>query len=141
MPLKMRGMFIVLFALAVFGADIFAQAVSPAQKEEAISVANIEYKSGGLRDPFSVTSEEKEEEETKVVQQAAAKPLPPLIVQGIIWGGNLPQAIINNTVLRVGDTIAEVKIVRIDKEGVEVFYSGRSYLLSSPAGNTESKGR
>jgi Tfp pilus assembly protein PilP len=144
MPLKMQRIFVILAMLAVFAANIFAQVNSSAQKEEVIRVAAVEYKSDSLRDPFMVPGEEEEKEEKvqAAQEQAAAKPLPSLTVQGIIWGSNIPQAIINNTVVRVGDSIAEVKIVRIDKEGVEVFYSGRTYLLSSPSAlASESKGR
>jgi hypothetical protein len=55
-------------------------------------------------------------------------------VQGVIWGTELPQAIINNKVVKVGDTIEEVRILDIQKGGITVFYKSRNYTISSPAG-------
>ena len=54
-----------------------------------------------------------------------------LQVQGIVWGTEMPQAIINNTVVRVGEIIGEVEILDIRKEGVYVLYQGGQYILRS----------
>ncbi len=101
--------------------------------EEVVSVPTVEYKAGMLRDPFQGYKEEKET--AQAASEAMVKPLPALTVQGIVWGGSIPQAIINNKVLKEGDLIGEVKITKINKEGIEVFYTGRPYLISSPANN------
>jgi len=64
------------------------------------------------------------------------------IVQGIIWGGQLPQAIINKRVLTIGDVIEESKIEKIDKSGVTLSYKTQIFKLSSPASgqmNSEAK--
>ncbi|HTY45082.1 MAG TPA: hypothetical protein VMD52_03710 [Patescibacteria group bacterium] len=58
-------------------------------------------------------------------------PSVPLVVEGIVWESKIPQAIINNRIFNVGDTIEGAKIVEINKKGVTVFYKNRSYLLPS----------
>ncbi|MDP3731523.1 MAG: hypothetical protein Q8R31_00630 [Candidatus Omnitrophota bacterium] len=88
----------------------------------------IEYKSEGLRDPFQ---EEKIEIKEAPGEKTEAKPLPSLQIQGIVWGGIFPQAIINNKVTRTGDTIEGVQIKGIDKDGVTVFFENRQYIFST----------
>jgi len=87
----------------------------------------IEYKSEDLRDPFQ---EEKIEIKEEPEVQIETKPLPSLQIQGIVWGGGFPQAIINNKVVKVGDTIEGVRITDINKSGVTVFFGNRQYNLS-----------
>ena len=87
----------------------------------------IEYKSEELRDPFQ---EEEIEIEEQPQVQIETKPLPSLQIQGIVWGGGFPQAIINNKVMRVGDTIEGVRITDINKNGVTVFFENQKYTLS-----------
>ena len=108
-----------------------AQAKSPEQAPEIIVRPDIEYASENLRDPFRGFIEErvtavKEEEKAEI-------PLPSLNVQGIIWGGKFPQAIINHRVVKVEDTIEGARIIDINKDGVTVFFNNRKYNLSSPA--------
>jgi len=57
-------------------------------------------------------------------------PLPALSIEGLIWNTRIPQAIINGKVVRVGDVIEDVKILKIDKEGIEVEYQGESAFIS-----------
>jgi len=90
--------------------------------DESQGVNKIEYKSEDLRDPF-------EKEQPK--GQIETNLLPSLQVQGIVWGGSFPQAIINNKVLRVGDTIEGVRITNITKDSVTVFFGNRQYNLST----------
>ncbi len=101
-----------------------AETTAPEGYQEA---NKIEYKSEGLRDPFQ---EEKIEIKEQPQVQIETKPLTGFQVQGIIWGGSFPQAIINNKVVRVGDTIEEVRITDINKSGVTVFSGNRQYNLS-----------
>jgi len=101
------------------------EAMAPAGLQAA---SKVEYKSEDARDPFE---EEKTEDKGQSKQQAEAKPLPNLQIQGIVWGGGLPQAIINNKVMRVGDTIEGVQITDINKKGVTVFFDSRRYTLST----------
>lgn len=59
--------------------------------------------------------------------------LPPLDLKGLVWGTDTPQAIINGKVLKIGDTIDEVKIVTIDKTGVGVLFQGKTAKVASPS--------
>jgi len=83
----------------------------------------IEYKAEGLKDPF-------QEEEIEAPVPERKRALPSLTIQGIVWGGSFPQAIINNKVVRAGDTIEGVEITDINKNGVTVFFENQKYTLS-----------
>jgi len=96
---------------------------------EVIARPTVEYRAENLRDPFKEPRQDKDREDG-----GSQAKLPDLQVQGIIWGTDIPQAIINNKVVKVGDTIAGgVRIVEINKDGVSVFFKNRNYNLSSPA--------
>jgi len=101
-------------------------------KAEEIVRPIVTYSGAGLKDPFApAVVKEKKEQETEA--RVEVKPLPELKVQGLLWGGIFPQAIINNKVVRVGDTLGEVKITAITKEGVTVLFANMEHKLSSPA--------
>lgn len=59
--------------------------------------------------------------------------LPPFVINGLVWGTAVPQAIINGKVLKIGDTIEEVRIVTIDKTGVGVLFEGKPVKVASPS--------
>ncbi|MCX5711018.1 MAG: hypothetical protein NT060_03535 [Candidatus Omnitrophica bacterium] len=100
-----------------------------AREQDLIARPRVEYEAGSLRDPFTgVMARESISTDTSVVEAAP----PDLTVQGIIWGGRFPQAIINNKVLGVGDSIKEARITSIGKEGVTLLYGGKSFTLNSP---------
>ncbi len=61
------------------------------------------------------------------------RPLPPLQVAGITWGGIFPMAIINGRVLREGDTIQGAKIIKIAEDGIIVLFDSRQHTLSAPS--------
>ena len=102
-----------------------AETTAPEGSQEA---NKIEYTSEGLRDPFQKEKIERKEQPQQPMQ---ISPLPALQIQGIVWGGSLPQAIINNKVVRVGDTMGGVRIIDINKSGVSVFFENREYNLST----------
>src|SRR5262245_62000341 len=58
---------------------------------------------------------------------------PHLSVQGVIWGGPKPQAIINDLLYGMNDVVKGARIVSIDDEGVTVDYEGETfhYTISS----------
>jgi type II secretory pathway component PulC len=100
------------------------------KKYETITRPKVEYKASGSRDPFTGIAIE---ENIKDIVSDVSSPPPDLKVQGIIWGGRLPQAIINNKVLKVGDTVQNAKVINIGKDGVTVLFGGRNFTLGSPA--------
>ncbi len=100
----------------------------------------VEYSSGNLRDPFNNLFQlykEKNAQNIQVPQESAAqeRAVPSLgnfKVQGVIWGGKFPQAIINNKLLKVGDSIDGFEIVDIEKEGISLSFAGTIVNLSAP---------
>ena len=101
-----------------------------------ISRPVVEYKSGALRDPFRPLTEKKE---NKVSQEKEGKKvdliqpgsdLGNLKVQGIIWGGRFPQAIINDRVWTVGDVIEGAEILSIDEKGITLSSGGAAHNLT-----------
>lgn len=122
---------IILFFISVF---ILFGFMPTSSESEVTTRPNLEYKADGLRDPFEGYIAKKEERKVSEVptQEVSVSP-PTLTVQGIIWGGLFPQAIINNKVVKVGDTIEGAQIMDIKKEGIVVSFKNRQYNLSSPA--------
>lgn len=110
---------------------------SKAASQEVITRPTVEYNAETFKDPFLGVAEKAVPAEKVVSVEKVS--LPALTVQGIIWGTKLPQAIINNKVVKTGDTIGDVRIVGIDKEGVTVFFKGRQVTIPSPAGAPVSK--
>lgn len=62
-----------------------------------------------------------------------ATQLPPMRIQGLIWGGLHPQAIVNNTIYRVGDSIGQAKIISISRRGLTVDLQGKSVVVGTQA--------
>ena len=56
-------------------------------------------------------------------------PLPELTIEGIIWNSDLPQAIVDGSVVRIGDIIKGVEIINIEKKGIIVSYNGEKVLI------------
>lgn len=64
--------------------------------------------------------------------------LPPLEVQGIIWGERDPRAIVNNRVVGKGDFVEGVEVLEISQKGIRLFFKGKSHFLR-PGGRIEEK--
>lgn len=113
-----------------------------AQEDVANDVVNrpvVAYESGQLRDPFQTCMVKEEKKEEPVKQDASeSKPgfdVNAFKVQGLIWGGRFPQAIINNKVFIVGDSLEGAEILSIDKEGITLSYAGSEVNLTAPRQN------
>jgi hypothetical protein len=90
-----------------------------------------EYTAEKLRDPFQGVKIEGEEKAPEITASTA---LPPsLTIQGLVWGGSFPQAIINNKVFKAGDMIEGCRIIDINKGGVTIFFGGRQYNIDAPS--------
>jgi hypothetical protein len=99
----------------------------------------MEYRSDRLRDPFQrylVKEEPKELSQENVDLTKPELDIGKLNVQGIIWGGNLPQAIINNQVLTIGDLIEGAEILSIEKRGITLSFNGAVLDLAAPGQNS-----
>ena len=54
---------------------------------------------------------------------------PTLDIQGLVWNTHRPQAIINDQIFEIGDTIAQAKIIGVEKSGVKIIYQEKEFLL------------
>ncbi len=69
-------------------------------------------------------------EQTNRSQQNIRELQPPnLTIKGIIWNTNRPQAIINDRVVDVGDTLDDAKIISIEKSKINVLYKGKEFSM------------
>ena len=144
---KLKIVLMMLGMIFLFSANIFAleernidnnkedtSQRPPRNEEPVVQRPKVEYKSEGLRDPFDPLIKD-EKPVAKIDEGQPQKPLPALTVQGVIWGTKLPQAIINNKVVRTGDSLEGVDIVSIGKDGVTISFNGvESKLYTSAMG-------
>ena len=61
---------------------------------------------------------------------------PALEVEGIIWGELQPRAIVNHQVVKKGDLVEGAEVLEISREGIRIFFRGKSQLLR-PGGKVE----
>ncbi len=121
--------FISLFIYGLFACSFFAGIVL----SEVITRPEVSYTAGDLTDPFLNESAKEgifKKEEYVPVEDIKDIQVPSLVVNGLIWGGAFPQAIINNKVLKVGDTIEGARIKDINKDGVTMLFSGKKFSVS-----------
>ena len=91
-----------------------------------VDTANAEYTVGDLRDPFKSYLPKSSFSKTS---STIVKELSKLNLSGIMWGKDMPLAIINGKVYKIGDAILGIKIVEINKHGVLLKYQGESFIL------------
>lgn len=91
----------------------------------------VRYGYSGTRDPFATSFKPVAGETVTGVKTPVTRPTH-LTVRGVIWGGKIPQAIINNAVVKIGDTIEGALITDISQIGVKILYQGGEFILSSP---------
>jgi hypothetical protein len=122
--------FITLSITVFFIVRIFAD-----DPESSVLRQKVEYKAELLRDPFrSPIVKDIANAGGAKTSEVAQKKAPPLKIQGIIWGGRFNQAIINNKVVKIGDTVEGARIINIDRHRIIVFFEGEQYTLLSPTG-------
>ena len=86
--------------------------------------------------PFPKIKIEIPEPTIAVITETSVEITPPsLTINGLIWNTDNPQAIVNDQVVGVGDTIAEVTILGIQRSGIQILYSGKTFSIAM---NTES---
>lgn len=54
---------------------------------------------------------------------------PKIKVTGLIWNTDRPQAIVNDTIVEIGDQIENFEIVKINQKGIEVTFSGKTFII------------
>ncbi len=71
-------------------------------------------------------------EKKKVEEKKDVKSVPKVELQGIIWSPKMPQVIVNQKVMRVGDRIEQYQISEITREGMVLFYENNEYTITMP---------
>jgi len=102
----------------------------------------VSYTAGSLRDPFQslLLSAPKPVTPTTpgpapvAAPQPVAPTLPPVTIQGVVWGDPPPRAIIDNDVYRIGDTVGGAVITAIGRGGVTVEIGGHTMRLGVAQG-------
>lgn len=77
-----------------------------------------------LRDPFLSS---KNPQELKAA--AVKKPAVELKLSGILWDDNIPSAIINSNIVKIGDLIEEKTVVDIEKNRVIMMEDGKILVI------------
>ncbi|MBP7216325.1 MAG: hypothetical protein KBA46_03465 [Candidatus Omnitrophica bacterium] len=103
----------------------------PAYNQVSVRMPTVNYEAFDLRDPFFWEYKEKEGIPLSAGSQAA----PDLSVQGVILSDRLPQVIINDKVLTIGDEFAGAKVLEITRDAVVVLYQFKQFSLPSPRAN------
>ena len=133
--IKKHLFLILLAAISV----IFNQRYCHGQKDTAsgnqsvIIKLDVSYGAMNLVDPFKSRIQPENPEKPDNLPAAAEVAPPDLKVQGIFWGADFPQAIINNKVVKVGDIVSQAQIISIEKDSITIFFANRKFKLSSPA--------
>lgn len=128
---------LLLSVYILFNMEALAIEAQSKKEGEIALRPKVQYNAKDYKDPFKAPVVENPDMDGKkeVVPEAPVKAgVPPVFtVQGIIYGGNFPQAIINNKVVKIGDTLNGCRIISIDKDNVGFFFEGTQYSLASPA--------
>ncbi len=102
----------------------------------SIARPTVSYQAFSLKDPFlgrkKIVASGDGQVEVSEIQP------PVLNIQGIVWGGDIPQAIIDGKVVRIGDIVANAHIVDISQKGVDIFFEGRQFSIPAPAAASRS---
>jgi hypothetical protein len=119
------ALFMGLFLVIAYNADIYA---------ETLNLKKVSFQASGFRNPFKSVLPEKiiEEKTVKITKPAAAVEImpPEVAIQGIVWGGEFPQAIINGKVLKEGDVLTgpePITILEIRPKEVVIFYKNKIF--------------
>ena len=109
-------------------------------EELKLKLKKVEYEAGEFLDPLKdklsvhiagITPKMRDE----VIQRMRPRPeLPQLNITGLIWNTDRPQAIIDGNVLSAGDEIGEVRLLSVNKDGIEVEYKGFEFFVGKQAG-------
>lgn len=122
---------------APMGAPLAPGELPKLELPEHIAIQPVKYTSEKSPDPFispfelEAMSRNKTIVKTTEELEISSEELEGFQVTGIVWGSRFPQAIINETVVKIGEAINGASIVDITKEGVYVVYEEKKYLLKT----------
>ncbi len=131
-------------ASAAIGAVEAPMAAPPSQEEAAQEAPKEPDETDGLRDPFltflpiKIAPVARQED---VVIEEKIFDVSSLVVTGLVWGTDNPQAIIDGEIRKKGDKVRtgegesalEAEITDISKAGITLRCGSRDYILKRPA--------
>ncbi|MDD5584003.1 MAG: hypothetical protein PHV55_02985 [Candidatus Omnitrophica bacterium] len=120
-------LYILIFCLLV-SLNAFAEDEAPAPET--------------YRDPFdSVIPDESSGVEASTPGQEETIEPPKVTIEGVAWGVDVPQAIIDGEVYKAGDMLkgVEAKVFKIEKNAVLLEYKGKIFETGIQKGTTEQK--
>ena len=135
----MRMRILMLSVAATVAAAVFvSSAAGIEKKDEELFQPQVEYNGSDLRDPFQTwiakdAAPPAPESSATPEQPEIVAPPPVLDIQGVFWGGSFPQAIINNTIVREGDSVQNAKILNITQGNIKLLYANREFSVATPA--------
>lgn len=65
-----------------------------------------------------------------LTKEDKAVKLPKVDLQGIVWAKGMPQAIVNDRVIKIGDYIGDFEVKEITREGIKLFLKGKDYFVT-----------
>ncbi len=106
-----------------------------------IKKTELKYNEQSKRDPFRsyIKSEKGNDQKVINIDDTTTVACPDFKIQGIICSPKKSQAIINEKIFRVGDTIDGFRIIEINKDKVVGNYMNRKFEFDSPAVSVSSK--
>ena len=138
------GMLLAIFHSPGLSLPAAPQAMAPARRpasDAAVTAAAgaeplvVAYTAEALRDPMmsllpapAATTLADGQAAAVETQPSSAEAVTPLLVQGLVWGGGRPQALIGGRLYEVGDFIGGAKILAITRDGVTVTSGGLQRL-------------
>jgi len=128
---KILSFFLILLILCL---DIgVGFAAKEKEQKDTLQKASLEYTGfEAKRDPFGLPAALAKllEKPYESLEKQKAVMIPTVEIQGIISSRGMPQAIINNNVLKVGDYIGEFEIKSIGKDSIILFFQGKEYTIN-----------
>ncbi|MFH1655930.1 MAG: hypothetical protein ABH954_04915 [Candidatus Omnitrophota bacterium] len=127
-----KVLFLIIAFILILNLNIFAEGLQFSFKGQETDSTQLVYTADQYRDPLKSWLPDKEIEVGPV---GPARPLrtegpdgPRFIIQGMVWDTDLPQAIIDGVVYKVGDQFQDAKILEISKDGVKLLYRDRIFI-------------
>jgi hypothetical protein len=115
--------------------ELLMQAEAAARDVAIPALPTVQYTADHVRDPLksllpeAPATSQTSSTSTQAPRPAAVPAAPAVSVQGVLWGGSHPKAIVNGEVYAVGDLVQGARIVSIHRDGVTVESQGKSFQL------------
>ncbi len=137
-----KKIFLIAISFLILGAikdeSLFILAQQKDTNNKKKGIAPVDYTGAQYRDPLELPIElrtpiksvaETAIEKGRKIEKEEEIVLPAFTVQGMVWGGVRPQALINEGLCEKGDIIKDAEIADITKEGVTLIYKNKKFII------------